>query len=52
MVSAGALGSCMTGSGSAVFGIFADEEKALACKELFGKEYADVFLCEPVNKTN
>jgi 4-diphosphocytidyl-2C-methyl-D-erythritol kinase len=51
MVYAGALGSCMTGSGSAVFGIFADKGKALACRELLGKEYADVFLCEPVNET-
>lgn len=51
MLSVGALGSCMTGSGSAVFGIFADDKKALACKELLGKEYADVFLCEPVNGT-
>jgi 4-diphosphocytidyl-2-C-methyl-D-erythritol kinase len=50
MLSAGALGSCMTGSGSAVFGIFADQGKALACKELLGKEYKDVFLCEPVNE--
>lgn len=50
MFSAGALGSCMTGSGSAVFGIFADEGKALACKERLGKEYADVFLCEPIQE--
>ncbi len=51
IISAGALGSCMTGSGSAVFGIFAEEEKASACKELLEKEYTDVFLCEPVNET-
>ncbi len=45
----GALGSCMSGSGSAVFGIFEDEQRAFACKEAFAGLYPDVYLCEPVN---
>lgn len=49
MKSLGALGACMTGSGSAVFGIFDNLPKAVACKTSLEKDYADVFLCEPIN---
>lgn len=35
MLEAGALGACMTGSGSAVFGIFESMEKATAAEKLF-----------------
>lgn len=45
----GALNSCMTGSGSAVFGIFNDEEKAQKCKTNLCNEYEQVFLTTPVN---
>ena len=45
----GALGACMTGSGSAVFSIFEEKAKALACKAALIQEYSDTFLCEPVN---
>ncbi len=43
----GALGSRMTGSGSAVFGIFEGEREALACREALGKEAAFTALCRP-----
>lgn len=44
----GSLGACMTGSGSAVFGLFNDFQKAKSCKEVLMKKYAKTFLCEPV----
>lgn len=49
MKSMGALGACMSGSGSAVYGIFEDETAAFLCKTALEKQYAQVFLCEPVN---
>lgn len=49
MVKNKALGACMSGSGSAVFGIFLDEKKALKCKEALSKDYDKLFVCEPVN---
>ncbi|MDF2631738.1 MAG: ispE [Caproiciproducens sp.] len=49
MKSMGALGACMTGSGSAVFGIFDHLPEAAACETALSKDYDDVFLCEPVN---
>ncbi len=49
MIRAGALGSCMTGSGSAVFGIFDDEDKAEDCAAELRKEFDDVFLTVPVS---
>lgn len=49
MNSMGALGACMTGSGSAIYGIFDDAAAAASCKESLKKEYLKVFLCEPVN---
>ncbi len=45
----GALGSCMSGSGSAVYGIFSDEDKAQYCVNVMKTEYDFVCLCEPVN---
>ena len=50
MKSMGALGACMTGSGSAVYGIFDDAAAAAACKASLKKEYYKVFLCEPVHQ--
>jgi len=50
MKSVGALGACMTGSGSAVYGIFDDLSKATAGKYLLAQKYSDVFLCEPINR--
>lgn len=43
----GALGAVMTGSGSTVYAVFDDEEKAKCCRELFLNEYEYVFLAEP-----
>jgi len=49
MIRSGALGACMTGSGSAVFGIFDDEDKAEDCAAELRREYDDVFLTVPVS---
>lgn len=45
----GALGSCMSGSGSAVFGIFTDESEAQDCAGIMEDNYNFVYVCEPVN---
>nr|WP_319488310.1 4-(cytidine 5'-diphospho)-2-C-methyl-D-erythritol kinase [uncultured Caproiciproducens sp.] len=45
----GALGACMTGSGSAVFGIFEDLPKAMSCKSELAQVYSEVFICEPAD---
>ena len=47
MLDSGALGACMTGSGSAVFGIFDDEDDAEKCCDMLEKKYDDVFLTHP-----
>lgn len=44
----GADASLMSGSGSAVFGIFEDEAKAKEAYEIFKKEYSEVFICHTV----
>lgn len=43
----GASGALMTGSGSAVFGLFLDHATAHACADAFKENYRDVFLCRP-----
>lgn len=48
MVKHKALGACMSGSGSAVFGIFIDEKKALKCKESMGELYDKLYICQPI----
>ena len=46
MLESGAAGSVMTGSGSAVFGLFSSEGKEAAlCAEQLKKSYKDTFLC-------
>ncbi len=47
MLSAGAFGAVMTGSGSAVFGIFDTERKAKNCMALLA-EKGEVFLARPM----
>lgn len=42
----GALGSVMTGTGSAVFGIFDDETAAKKACEMLGREYEHCFLAK------
>lgn len=44
----GALGACMTGSGSAVYGVFQNIDAAQSCQKELAEQYTDVFLCEPV----
>ncbi len=46
----GALGARMTGSGSAVFGIFDSEEQAQAAKERLLDLCREVYLCRPLQK--
>ncbi|MBQ0098630.1 MAG: 4-(cytidine 5'-diphospho)-2-C-methyl-D-erythritol kinase [Oscillospiraceae bacterium] len=44
-----ALGCSMTGSGSAVYGIFDSEKKANACMNILKENYNDVFVCKPTD---
>ena len=46
--SCGALGATMTGSGSSVFGLFADRNAAEKCGALLSKCHCQVFLTRPV----
>lgn len=50
MLSRGALGACMTGSGSAVFGLFASENSAARCGDALREEFPECFLCRPVSR--
>lgn len=43
-----ALGASMTGSGSAVYGIFNSEKRANACANILKKNYNHVFLTTPI----
>lgn len=43
----GAVASCMTGSGSAVYGIFKEKENALSAIEELKKKFFNVYLCTP-----
>lgn len=45
----GALGSVMTGSGAAVYGIFDDEEKAKTACEYFKTTLKSAFIAQPIN---
>ena len=47
MLSLGALGSMMTGSGTAVFGIFDSVQKAVAAKNSLSGKFSSVFLSRP-----
>lgn len=48
LLSAGALGSCMTGSGSAVFGVFESMERARKAADFMRESYPNLFICKPV----
>lgn len=48
MIKNKALGACMSGSGSAVFGIFLDEKKAQKCMEAMSAQYDKLYICEPL----
>ena len=49
LIQQGAIGSVMTGSGAAVFGVFDDEEKAKAACEYFRSHVRSVFIAKPVS---
>ncbi len=46
----GACGALMSGSGSAVFGIFENEPTALNCMGKMKKKYPESFLCKPLDR--
>lgn len=50
LLSAGALGSLMTGSGSAVFGVFEDKASAETALEKMKNIYSQAWLCVPEQK--
>ena len=45
----GAMGSMMTGSGTAVFGIFDSVHTAVSAKNALSEKYSSVFLARPTN---
>ena len=47
LLDCGALGAVMTGTGSAVFGVFDDKAKAEYAHYLLSQRFTDVFLAEP-----
>ncbi len=49
LLSGGALGASLTGSGSAVFGVFADIQKAANTATALAKTYPLTRLCQPVS---
>ena len=49
MLELGALGAMMTGSGSAVFGLFESKEKAAACAAALGTEILS-FITQGVDR--
>ena len=49
LIDAGALGSLMTGSGSAVFGIFENPTKAQTALKKMKNDYPQAWVCTPVS---
>jgi 4-diphosphocytidyl-2-C-methyl-D-erythritol kinase len=49
MKSCGAKSAIMTGSGSAVFGIFTDRKKAYQCERKLSQRYDECFLTDPIS---
>lgn len=47
LLSGGALGAAMTGTGSAVFGLFDNETAARRCHETLARRYAECWLTRP-----
>ena len=50
MYKKGALASCMTGSGSAVYGIFSDVSQAEDASNELKKRFSNVYICKPVSE--
>ena len=47
MIEMGAMGALMSGSGSAVYGIFEKKKYAAKCAEVFSQKYDFVEICTP-----
>ena len=47
ILSSGALGACMSGSGPTVFGLFDNNELAQIAYEKLKAHYDDVYICKP-----
>lgn len=47
LLNGGALNAILTGSGSTVFGLFADDDAAVACAEQLRATYPQTFVCHP-----
>lgn len=45
----GCISAGMSGSGSAVFGLFKDYKEAIICKNKLNTRYKNVFICKPVD---
>lgn len=45
----GALGACLSGSGSAVFGLFEEKSDAEKCRDALSDVYKNVFVVRPVS---
>ena len=43
------MGIIMSGSGTAVFGIFSEEKNALECLQKCSQSYKECHICEPIN---
>lgn len=50
MLGCKALGASMSGSGSAVYGIFLEEKKAQKCVNILQENYSTVFLTQPTKE--
>lgn len=50
MLDHGALGAVMTGTGTAVAGLFAREEESRHCRDALTGQYAQVFVCQPLGR--
>ncbi len=48
MLSFGAKNAMMTGSGSAVFGVFTNAARAYECEQKLKSKYSETFLCKPI----
>ena len=50
LLDGGALGAVMSGTGSAVFGLFADADSAVYAKRRLARDYAECFLTETIDR--
>ena len=50
LISAGALGAMMSGTGSAVFGIFSGIQEARSCARLLGRDYRECYFAQPTGR--